>query len=84
MIRLSRGIKERVRRFGRAIEPLDADLNAPENAGNSCVITNPGIRRLCKAVTSPAATAWTTIRAAFSPSVPFLGGLPEKRLYRVY
>jgi hypothetical protein len=37
------GIKGEYRRFGRAVEDrCDADVNAPENAGNSCVITNPG------------------------------------------
>ncbi len=37
------GIKGEYRRFGRAIEDrCDADVLAPENAGNSCVITNPG------------------------------------------
>jgi outer membrane receptor protein involved in Fe transport len=37
------GVKGEYRRFGRAVEDrCDADVNAPENAGNSCVITNPG------------------------------------------
>ncbi|HEY3204374.1 MAG TPA: TonB-dependent receptor [Thermoanaerobaculia bacterium] len=40
------GIKGEYRRFGRAVEDrCDADYDidrAPENAGNTCVITNPG------------------------------------------
>ena len=37
------GIKGMYRRFGRAVEDrCDADPDAPENNGNTCVITNPG------------------------------------------
>jgi hypothetical protein len=37
------GIRGEYRSFGRAVEDrCDADPDAPENAGNSCVITNPG------------------------------------------
>src|SRR5262249_39127973 len=37
------GLKGEYRRFGRAVEDrCDADPNAPENNGNTCVITNPG------------------------------------------
>jgi outer membrane receptor protein involved in Fe transport len=37
------GIKGEYRRFGRAVEDrCDADSSAPENNGNTCVITNPG------------------------------------------
>jgi hypothetical protein len=36
-------VKGEYRRFGRAVEDrCDADPNAPENNGNTCVITNPG------------------------------------------
>jgi hypothetical protein len=36
-------IKGEYRRFGRAVEDrCDADPDAPENNGNTCVITNPG------------------------------------------
>ena len=37
------GIKGEYRKFGNAVEDrCDADSSAPENNGNSCVITNPG------------------------------------------
>ena len=37
------GIRGEYRRFGRAVEDrCDADPSAPENNGNTCVITNPG------------------------------------------
>ena len=37
------GLKGEYRKFGRAVEDrCDADYSAPENNGNTCVITNPG------------------------------------------
>ena len=79
------GIKGEYRRFGRAIEDrCDADLNAPENAGNSCVITNPGGSGVYTSGNFTGCDGLDNNTCGIFPiSSLFGGGLPEaKRLYR--
>jgi outer membrane receptor protein involved in Fe transport len=79
------GIKGEYRRFGRAIEDrCDADVNAPENAGNSCVITNPGGSGLYANGNFTGCTGLDNNTCGIFPINSLLGGpLPEaKRLYR--
>ncbi|HMF09438.1 MAG TPA: TonB-dependent receptor [Thermoanaerobaculia bacterium] len=79
------GIKGEYRRFGRAVEDrCDADVNAPENAGNSCVITNPGGGGQYAQGNFTGCDGLDNDTCGIFPINSLLGGpLPEaKRLYR--
>jgi len=79
------GIKGEYRRFGRAIEDrCDADVNAPENAGNSCVITNPGGNGVYASGNFTGCDGLDSDTCGINPINSLLGGpLPAaKRLYR--
>jgi len=79
------GIKGEYRRFGRAIEDrCDADVSAPENAGNSCVITNPGGSGVYANGNFTGCDGLDNDTCGIFPINSLLGGpLPEaKRLYR--
>jgi hypothetical protein len=79
------GVKGEYRRFGRAIEDrCDADANAPENAGNTCVITNPGGSGVYAGGDFHGCTGLDNNTCDIFPINSLLGGpLPEaKRTYR--
>jgi outer membrane receptor protein involved in Fe transport len=79
------GIKGEYRRFGRAVEDrCDADVNAPENAGNSCVITNPGGGGVYASGNFTGCDGLDNDTCGIFPINSLLGGpLPDaKRLYR--
>jgi outer membrane receptor protein involved in Fe transport len=78
-------IKGEYRRFGRAVEDrCDADVSAPENAGNSCVITNPGGSGIYATGQFTGCTGLDNNTCGIFPVNSVLGGpLPAaKRLYR--
>jgi Carboxypeptidase regulatory-like domain/TonB-dependent Receptor Plug Domain/TonB dependent receptor len=79
------GIKGMYRRFGRAIEDrCDADPSAPENAGNTCVITNPGGSGVYAGGNFTGCDGLDNDTCGIFPINSLLGsGLPaSKRLYR--